>query len=163
MSETREQINARKRRERAHRLPEMAEKARIARANESPEKRAVRLEKARLNQVKWRQQNPQHEGAKLAKKRWKQNNNGLVIAHTAKRRAAKLQRTPSWLTDIDYERISNEYKLASLLTKITGSPWHVDHIIPLQGKLVSGLHVPSNLRAILGIKNVSKSNTYNDV
>jgi len=163
MSETREQINARKRRERAHRLPEMAEKARIARANESTEKRAVRLEKARLNQVKWRQQNPQHEGAKLAKKRWKQNNNGLVIAHTAKRRAAKLQRTPSWLTDIDYERISNEYKLASLLTKITGSPWHVDHIIPLQGKLVSGLHVPSNLRAILGIKNVSKSNTYNDV
>jgi 5-methylcytosine-specific restriction endonuclease McrA len=163
MSETREQINARKRRERAHRLPELAEKARIARANESPEKRAVRLEKARLNQVKWRQQNPQHEGAKLAKKRWKQNNNGLVIAHTAKRRAAKLQRTPSWLTDIHYERISNEYKLASLLTKITGSPWHVDHIIPLQGKLVSGLHVPSNLRAILGIKNVSKSNTYNDV
>lgn len=163
MSETREQLNARKRRERAHRLPELAAKARIARANESTEKRAIRLEKARLNQVKWRQQNPQHEGSKLSKRLWKQNNHGLVVASTAKRRAAKLQRTPAWLTDIDYEHISNEYKLASLLTKVTGSPWHVDHIIPLQGKLVSGLHVPSNLRAILGIKNVLKSNAYNGV
>ena len=38
--------------------------------------------------------------------------------------------------------------------------WHVDHIIPLQGKNVSGLHVFSNLRVIPGEENVKKSNKY---
>jgi hypothetical protein len=160
MSETREQYNARKKRERAHRLPELAEKARIVRANESPEKRADRLEKARIKQIEWRKLNPNHEGAKAAKKKWKQSNIGKVNAHTAKRRTAKMQRTPAWLTAIDHERIENEYKLAALLAKVTGSPWHVDHIIPLQGKMVSGLHVPSNLRAIPGIENVVKANIF---
>ena len=71
-----------------------------------------------------------------------------------------MQRTPKWLTDIDYERIQNEYKLAALQSKITGEPWHVDHVIPLQGKLVSGLHVPSNLRAMRGNDNISKHNNF---
>lgn len=83
-----------------------------------------------------------------------------AAAYEAARRAVKLQRTPAWLTDIDKERIQNEYKLAALQTKLTGEPWHVDHIIPLQGELVSGLHVPSNLRAIRGKENLSKSNNF---
>lgn len=81
-------------------------------------------------------------------------------ANKAKRKAAKSLRTPKWLTDIDFERINNEYKLASLLTKITGEPYHVDHVIPLQGKTVSGLHVPSNLKAIKGSENCSKQNRF---
>jgi hypothetical protein len=47
-----------------------------------------------------------------------------------------------------------------LQSKVTGEPWHVDHIIPLQGKLVSGLHVPSNLQAMRGIENISKKNKF---
>ena len=81
-------------------------------------------------------------------------------AYEANRRALKMQRTPKWLTEIDKERIQNEYQLAALQTKITGKPWHVDHIIPLQGDLVSGLHVPSNLMAILGSDNISKNNNF---
>jgi len=80
--------------------------------------------------------------------------------YAATRRAMKLQRTPSWLTEIDKERIQNEYKLAALQTKLTGELWHVDHVIPLQGKLVSGLHVPSNLKAIRGKENISKHNRF---
>ena len=83
-----------------------------------------------------------------------------AASYQAKRRALKLQRTPSWLTEIDKERIQNEYKLASLQSKITGEPWHVDHVIPLQGKFVSGLHVPSNLKAIRGKDNISKHNKF---
>lgn len=79
---------------------------------------------------------------------------------TANYRSAKDNRTPAWLTEIDYERIANVYKLATLQSKITGVPWHVDHIIPLRGKYVSGLHVPSNLQAIPGVDNVRKNNSY---
>ena len=91
---------------------------------------------------------------------WKKQNKGIVNAGTAKRRSARLQRTPSWLTPIDFERIENEYKLAAILTNLWGESWHVDHIIPLQGKMVSGLHVPSNLQVLRGKDNVKKANGY---
>ena len=95
------------------------------------------------------------------KNREYQKQNPHIFAKSgAKRKAAKLQRTPSWLTDIDFERISNEYSLAALLTKLTKSSWHVDHIIPLQGKMVSGLHVPGNLRVLPAKENISKSNKF---
>jgi hypothetical protein len=83
-----------------------------------------------------------------------------IAAYEAARRALKMQRTPTWLTDIDRERIQNEYNLAALQTKITGEKWHVDHIVPLQGALVSGLHVPSNLMAMRGVDNISKHNNF---
>lgn len=84
----------------------------------------------------------------------------VANANKAKRKAAKKLRTPKWLNDIHYERINNEYRLASILTKLTGEPWHVDHVIPLQGKTVSGLHVPGNLKAIRGSENCSKQNKF---
>ena len=93
-------------------------------------------------------------------KAWATKNAATINAKNRTRKAAKKFRTPGWLTDIDYERIGNEYKLAALLTKVTGQKWEVDHIIPLQGKLVSGLHVPSNLRAIPAFENRSKHNQY---
>lgn len=90
----------------------------------------------------------------VEKNRWRSN------AIKAKYRSARIQRTPKWLTDIDFERIQTQYKLAEILTKLHNEPWHVDHIIPLQGKLVSGLHVPSNLQVILGSENCSKQNSF---
>jgi hypothetical protein len=108
--------------------------------------------------AEYRKNNPE----KLAEinKAWQLKNAAAVNAKNRTRKAAKRFRTPAWLTDIDFERIENEYKLAALLTKITNQKWEVDHIIPLQGKYVSGLHVPSNLRAIPAFDNRSKHNTY---
>lgn len=94
------------------------------------------------------------------KRLWRANNPGLVLADSAKRRAAKINRTPAWLTDFDFIKIKYLYQLAAMRTKAQGRPWHVDHIIPLQGALVSGLHVPSNLRAVPAIENMQKSNHY---
>jgi hypothetical protein len=91
---------------------------------------------------------------------YKKLNPAKANANKAKRKAAKNQRTPKWLTAIDFERIKTQYKLAEILTKLHNEPWHVDHVIPLQGKLVSGFHVPSNLQVIRGSENCSKQNTF---
>lgn len=79
-------------------------------------------------------------------------------ARAMKRLAAKLQRTPSWLNVDDNWIIDQAYELAAIRKKTTGIPWDVDHIIPLQGKLVSGLHVPWNLQVIPASINRSKGN-----
>lgn len=66
----------------------------------------------------------------------------------ARSRAAKLNATPSWLSTQDNEQIAAIYKLARTLSDQTGIPHEVDHIVPLQGKSVCGMHVPWNLAAI---------------
>jgi hypothetical protein len=78
----------------------------------------------------------------------------------AMRRANKMQRTPKWLTDDENWLIREVYSLAAIRTKMHGFSWHVDHIIPLQGALVSGLHVPENLQVIPWLDNIKKANRY---
>ena len=93
-------------------------------------------------------------------KEWCKTNPSKYTEYNAKRRAAKLQRTPSWLTELDEFLLSETYQHSQDLTKATGIQHHVDHIIPLQGELVSGLHIPSNLQVITEHENCSKSNTF---
>jgi hypothetical protein len=81
----------------------------------------------------------------------------LVLFHANKRRAAKLKRTPPW-SDLDAMRAI--YAEAARLTAETGVPHHVDHEIPLQGRLVSGLHVPGNLQILTGVENSRKRNKF---
>ena len=53
------------------------------------------------------------------------------------------------------------YDIAKLRTKCTGKTWEVDHVLPLRGKSVSGLHVPANLQVILKSENRAKRNFVN--
>ncbi len=76
---------------------------------------------------------------------------------------AKAKRTPVWLTLEDKWIISEIYDLAKLKTKLTGTKWHVDHVIPLRGKIVSGLHVPANLQVISEQANKVKRNNFAEV
>jgi hypothetical protein len=78
----------------------------------------------------------------------------------AQRRAAKLKATPKWLTTSQLDEIKAMYVLADELTKSTGIPHQVDHIVPLQGSNVCGLHVPWNLQVIAASKNASKGNKF---
>lgn len=79
-------------------------------------------------------------------------------AHYAmKRRAAKLRATPAWA---DIDAILRVYETCAEVTVLTGIPHEVDHIIPLQGATVSGLHVESNLRVIPMVGNRRKSNRF---
>jgi hypothetical protein len=93
-------------------------------------------------------------------KTWKIANPERLQAADAKRRASRLQRTPAWLSQDDFWLIEQAYELAQLRTKMFGFQWHVDHIVPLQGELVSGLHVPHNLQVIPARDNLSKSNKF---
>lgn len=81
-------------------------------------------------------------------------------AHTARvsaRQQRVKQATPKWA---DNNAIKEFYITAQKLSKETGIPHEVDHIIPLQGKLVSGLHVPTNLQVITEFENISKNNKF---
>jgi len=100
------------------------------------------------------------EKVRARTKAWKEANPAKVIANTTKRKKHIRLRTPNWLTPIDFERIQTQYQLAALLTKVTGSPWEVDHYVPLLGKNVSGLHIPFNLRVIPRQENLAKSNKF---
>lgn len=93
-------------------------------------------------------------------KQWKKQNPAKMLAIDAKRRAAMLQRIPKWLTETDVVAIECKYSVCVMLNKYGVQKWHVDHIIPLQGKLVSGLHVPANLQVITEAANLAKSNIY---
>lgn len=92
-------------------------------------------------------------------KSWRIANPAKRNAASAKRHAAKLNATPHWLTQEHLDQIEMCYVEALALRMYTGQEYHVDHIVPLQGKAVCGLHVPWNLRVILAKDNLAKSNT----
>ena len=133
--------------------------------------RPALLEKKRIAQKKYAARNPEKveatRKATMIKNRvarnaekaaWARRNSGRVLAWTRQRQLAKVQRTPSWLGEDDYWLIEQAYELAQLRTDLFGFPWHVDHIIPLRGKTVSGLHIPTNLQVISGTENSRKGN-----
>lgn len=75
----------------------------------------------------------------------------------AYRRAFKKQATPKWANRSEIVKI---YKECRNLSRTTGIPHHVDHIIPLQNKLVCGLHVHWNLQILTATENISKNNKF---
>ena len=94
------------------------------------------------------------------KQQYRQENKGKINALVAKRKSYIKQATPAWVGKEELWLITEIYELAALRTKLFGFGWHVDHIIPLQGKLVSGLHVPENMRVIPAIENIKKKNKF---
>ena len=96
----------------------------------------------------------------MTNKEYQKNNKGKTVAKTKRRELSKINRTPPWLNKDQLIQIEEFYIKAAELTKQTNIKYHVDHIIPLQGKNVSGLHVPWNLQVIPASENLSKSNKF---
>lgn len=65
--------------------------------------------------------------------------------------------TPPWA---DMAAIRAVYRQAKRLSRETGEPYVVDHIVPKMSELVCGLHVVWNLRVITDAENARKSNLY---
>lgn len=90
-------------------------------------------------------------------KLWRERNNHLCNMYARKRQASIMRRTPDWVDTVAIAEIETTYLWCSSLRKI-GVNVEVDHVVPLQGKLVSGLHVPENLQVIHMSDNRKKSN-----
>ena len=81
---------------------------------------------------------------------WRKKNLGRAAGNQAKRRSAKLERTPEWNDDLVMRMIYEDCPEGH----------HVDHIVPLQGETVSGLHVHYNLQYLTAEENIRKSNKW---
>jgi hypothetical protein len=96
----------------------------------------------------WREANvEQHKENKQA---WKRANHGLVIAAVKLRKKYIKERTPAWA----------DLKAIAAIYANCPAGYHVDHIIPLRGKTVSGLHIETNLQYLPGLENLRKHNTF---
>lgn len=116
------------------------------------EQRAANPEASRETVRKWRAQNL--DRARRASRAWYAANPVRSRAQEAKRRAAKLQAFAAWA---DTELIQDIYAYARIMRE-HGVDCHVDHIVPLQGRTVCGLHTHDNLTVLLPEHNQAKSN-----
>ncbi|MCZ2412912.1 MAG: hypothetical protein LC136_01425 [Burkholderiales bacterium] len=126
--------------ENAHKFKEYREVNRDRRIAQKREWDAVNVERRReYERLRW-QLNPKAMRAK--------DRNRKEAIHRAR---------PSWA---DAVAIAAFYEQAVRLSRCTGIPHHVDHVVPLRGRKVSGLHVPLNLRVIPAALNIRKGNRY---
>jgi hypothetical protein len=119
------------------------------------ESTARHYEKKLNRNTAYRKNNP--DKVYLWKKLDRQKNKDRVNSNNALHRASKNIRTVSWA---NLEQIKSFYVTANGLSMLTGDWYHVDHIIPLNGKNVCGLHVENNLQILTAKENLKKGNNY---
>ena len=114
---------------------------------------AERKDELNANFKTWRVENAESRAGYMAQ--WLKENRALSNEKAMRRVASKRQATPKWA---NRERMVEFYKEAERLTAQTGIPHNVDHIYPLQGKTVCGLHCEANLNVITQFENIQKLN-----
>lgn len=97
------------------------------------------------------------EKIKIAKKKYENKNPHIRAKIKTKRRQKERQSIPKWS---ESDKINIVYKKAKWLESLTGLKYHVDHIIPIQGENVCGLHVWANLQILEASINCSKGNKH---
>jgi hypothetical protein len=107
------------------------------------QKYAANPEKYKLITEKYRENNP--EKVKETQNKWRMANKQKRSAATMRRHATKSQATPKWLNKAELDLINDYYAAARHHEKDMNIVLSVDHIVPLRGKTVCGLHVPWNL------------------
>jgi len=96
----------------------------------------------------------------LRHKEWSAKNRDRISYYASARRAAVIKRTPPWVSEEQLLEILRFFTKARVLSEKTGIEHHVDHIVPLRGRKVSGLNVPWNLQVLPAIENLKKTNRH---
>lgn len=108
----------------------------------------------------WQKENKEKYAQKS--KRHYEKTKHKKFAWQALARAAKRNAVPKWVSKELKQEIQKFYIEARAKTKETGINYEVDHIVPLMGENVCGLHVPWNLRVITRFENRSKANRFKE-
>jgi len=116
------------------------------------------IEARRAHSKKYQEENKNTQ--REYRKEYRKKNPQRRKASRAKHRASKLQAVPSWMNKEEQWLIEEVYDLSRLRTELTGVQWHVDHVVPLQGKEVCGLHTIDNLQLLTAYDNISKGNKH---
>jgi 5-methylcytosine-specific restriction endonuclease McrA len=154
--------HARRQQDESRRLAEREREKRKRAA--MPEQRKAEIAEAnRIRATAYHEANRERILAKWAEsdywREWRRLNAGKVRSYYARRRDAVMRATPPWA---DADAIEAIYTECARLAAETGIPHEVDHIIPLQGLKVSGLHVHNNLQVLTLAANRAKSNRFID-
>lgn len=120
---------------------------------EAVQRRNTDYEARKDKKFEWRQRNAVAWTART--RAWQIANPDKHAAISARRRAAKLMATPAWS---ERDEIAAVYTRAASLSRGTGIPHEVDHIVPIKGRTASGLHVIANLQILTAAENARKSN-----
>lgn len=96
-------------------------------------------------------------------RRWRKNNPDKVVAAVAARSAAKRSALAVWGQELTKLVTQEAASLCKMRERVTGVKWHVDHVIPLRGKLVRGLHVWNNLQVLPAVENIRKGNKFEEI
>jgi len=113
--------------------------------------------KGKRNAYAERYREANRERINLNIRKWSKNNLHKRRGTNAARYAVQIKRMPLWF---EKDTVTNIYAIAKLQTELTGIPHQVDHIVPLQGKTVSGLHCYDNLQIITASENQAKGNRW---
>lgn len=127
-----------------------------------PNRDAPRGQKSseRRKQTQARYREKHRDKIREMQRRYVRENKAKVLSRTRKYQLAKRNATPKWLTKDHFTQIEVVYLKAEALRQEMGGHFEVDHIVPLSGRDVSGLHVPWNLQIIDRHSNRAKHNKY---
>lgn len=117
-------------------------------------KKWVRENKDRHNELTRQWYINNREQHLLTSKKHYDNNKSDHLEYWYARNERTKKATPSWA---DRSEIRAIYAEAKRITEETGIKHHVDHIIPLRGEVVCGLHVSNNMQIIPADENLQKA------
>lgn len=115
-------------------------------------------ERTILERIEWGRKN--REKAREYRKKEYETNKDRYRAYTKSRKRRVRKHTPSWVTPEHHTQMQAIYDHARECELLTGDKYHVDHIVPLKGENVSGLHVPWNLQVLPADINDAKGNKW---
>ena len=136
----------------ANRMAVMQEYYATKRTGVSPEAR----EKAYAGAREWRKRN--QDKVKAHKRKFQETRRAHRCFYQQTREAERRRAIPPWA---DMDAIKGMYELCGIF-RAAGLDLHVDHIVPLKGKIVSGLHVENNLQLLPKLENLSKKNKFTE-